>query len=166
MSTITEHQITERANQIINSTAAKHGVDPASFTTGQREDARNSAREQLELESNPHYMALQQANEKNRQLEAQIAALSSRGPVSAPSATAPFNAAQVRGRLGSTFYSLSNSQKISAAGVDPASVNIAELKKLFGRGSDSKAALDYSRQAPSDYSKKRELAKLLDIYGA
>jgi hypothetical protein len=165
MSTYTETQLIERTHQIVNATAAKHGVDPETFTTAHRADARNAAREQLEYENDPHVQALQASQEENRHLKAQLDALRSRGPVSVPSGRAPLNAAQVRGRLGNTFYTLSNAQKITAAGIDPSTVNVAELKKLFARGCDTKAALDYSRQAPSDYAKKRELAKLLDLYG-
>src|SRR5579872_2655232 len=159
----TEQQVIARAEQIINSNAAKHGVDPITFSSAQREDARNTAREQLTLENDPHYMALQASREENRQLQAQLTALQSRGPVAPPSGKASFIAEQVRGRLGSAFYTMSNAQKIAAAGEDPSRVNPAELKKLFGRGSDTKAALDYSRQNPSDYARKRELAKLLDL---
>jgi hypothetical protein len=165
MSTFTETQLNERTNQIIAKNAAEHKVDPSSFTTAQREDARNFAREQLTLETNPHYMALQTSREENRQLQAQLAALQSRGPIAPPAGRAPFNEAQVRGRLGATFYGLSNAQKIAAAGENPNDVNLSELRKLFGRGCDTKAALDYSRQNPSDYARKRELSKLLDIYG-
>lgn len=165
MSTISEAQINQRAQEIINSTAAKYGIDSATFTTAQREDARNAAKEQLEYESNPHVQALQASQEEVRQLKAQLDALQQRGPVSVPSGKAPFNNDVIRGRLGSTFYTLSQNQKIAAAGIDPSTVNAQELKKLFGRGCDAKAALDYSRQNPGDYAKKRELAKLLDIYG-
>lgn len=161
-----EAQISERAQQIISANAAKHNVDPASFTSAQREDARNIAIQQLEFETDPRVIALQASQEENRQLKAQNEALRSRGPVAPPSGQAPFNAAQVRGRLGNTFFTLSNNQKISAAGVDPASVNVEELRRLFGRGADCKKALDYSRQNPSDYAKKREIARLLDLYGA
>lgn len=162
---ITQEQINARAQQIISSTAARHGVDPSTFTQDQIDDAKRTAAEQLTLESDPHYMALQASREENRQLKAQLEALQSRGPVAAPSGKAPFNADQVRGQLGATFYTLSQSQKIAAAGVDPSTVHVEELRRLFSRKADTKAALDYSRQAPSDYAKKRELAKLLDIYG-
>jgi hypothetical protein len=162
---ITPEAINARTQQIVNANAAKHNVEPASFSTSQLEDARATASAQLELEGNPHYQALQVSREENRQLQAQLEALRSRGPVAAPSGKSPFIAELVRGRLGATFYTLSNNQKILAAGEDPSSVNPAELKKLFGRSADSKAALDYSRQNPSDYAKKRELARLLDIYG-
>lgn len=167
MTTISEIAIAERATKIINATALKHKVDPATFTPAQIEDAKQSARQELELESNPHYMALQQANEKNKQLEAQLSALQSRGPVAPPSGKAPFIAEQVRGRIGNaTWFTLSNDAKIRAAGEDPTNVSIPELKKLFGRGADTAKALDYSKQNPSDYARKRELARLLDVYGA
>jgi hypothetical protein len=162
---VTEQQINERAQQIIDANAARYGVDPNSFTSSQREDAKRTAAEQLQYESNPHVQALQASQEENRQLKAQLEALRSRGPVAPPSGKAPFNAAQVRGRLGASFYQMSQSQRIVAAGQDPTSVNVHELKKLFGRGADTAAALDYSRQAPSDYARKRELARLLDLDG-
>lgn len=165
MSPITEIQIAERAERIVNATAAKHGVAPDTFTATQREDARQAARAELEYESDPHVQALQAANEENRQLKAQLAALQTRGAVSAPSGKAPFNAEIVRGRLGSAFYGMSNNQKIAAAGEDPSRVDLVELKRLFGRGADTQSALDYSRQNGADYARKRELAKLLDIYG-
>jgi hypothetical protein len=60
---------------------------------------------------------------------------------------------------------LSQAQKITAAGENPSEVNPAELKKLFGRGADTAKALDYSRHNPTDYARKRELARLLDIDG-
>jgi hypothetical protein len=162
---ITPEQIEARARQIINANAAKHGIDPDSCTTAQREDAKHAAIEQLEYESNPHVQALEAEREKTRLLEAQLAALRSRGPVAPPSGKAPFNAAQVRGRLGASFYQMSQSQKILAAGVDPSTVNVHELKKLFGRGADTAMALDRSRQNPSDYARLRELARLLDLDG-
>jgi hypothetical protein len=166
MSNYTEAQINERTNQIIAKNAAEHKVDPSSFTPSQREDARNFAREQLTLETNPHYMALQTSREENRQLQAQLDALRSRGPQSAPAGKAHFVAEQVRGRIGNaTWFTLSNDAKIRAAGEDPANVSIPELKKLFGRGCDTAKALDYSKQNPSDYARKRELARLLDVYG-
>lgn len=164
--TINENTITERANKIIAANAAKHGVDALSFTSEQRDEAKRIALEQLTTEADPHYQAYQQEREKNRVLEAQLETLRNSRPAPKESVSAPFNHQQVRGRLGSAFYTLSASQKIAAAGIDPATVNAKELQKLFGRGSDTAAALDYSRQSPADYTKKREIAKLLDIYGA
>jgi hypothetical protein len=166
MTTITEASINERAQQIINATARKHNVDPSTFTSAQRDDAKQTAREQLEYENDPHVQALQASQEENRQLKAQIEALRSRGPLAPPSGKARFNADQVRGRLGAAFYGMSQTQKIAAAGEDPGTVNTTELKRLFGRGCDTEAALDYSRQNPADYARRRELARLLDLYGA
>ncbi len=163
---ITDMQITERAEQIINANAAKYKVDPSTFTAAQRQDARDAAKAQLEYESDPKVQALSAANEEIRQLKAQLEAARSRGPASAPAGRAPFVAEQIRGRIGNaTWFTLSNDAKIRAAGEDPANVSIPELKKLFGRGADTAKALDYSKQNPSDYAKKRELAKLLDLYG-
>ena len=165
MTQISEAAIAARAEQIIAANAANYKMDPASFTTAQIEDARQTAREQLEHESDPRVIALEAEREKTRLLEAQLAALRSRGPVAPPSGKAPFNAAQVRARLGPAFYQMSQSQKIAAAGEDPSTVNVAELKKLFGRGANTEYALDYSRASASDYAKKRELARLLDLDG-
>jgi len=167
MSAITEAQINERTQAIINKNAENSGLHPDNFTDAQRQDARNFAIEQLKYENDPKVQALQAANEEIRQLRAQNEALRSRGPVAAPAGRAPFVAEQIRGRIGNaTWFTLSNDAKIRAAGEDPANVSIPELKNLFGRGADTAKALDYSRQNPSDYAKKRELARLLDVYGA
>lgn len=167
MSTLTEAQINERTQFIINKNAQNSGLHPDDFTEAQRQDARNFAIEQLEYENDPKVQALQAANEEIRQLRAQNEALKSRGPASAPAGRAPFVAEQVRGRIGNaTWFTLSYDAKIRAAGEDPSNVNLTELRKLFGRGADTAKALDYSKQNPTDYAKKRELAKLLDLYGA
>ena len=61
---------------------------------------------------------------------------------------------------------MTESQRISSLGVDPATVDRGLLHRAFGRGADSKLANDmYKKTSPYRYRVLREVAVVLNIFG-
>jgi hypothetical protein len=162
---ISETAISERTTAIINSTATRHGVDPATFTTAQREDARNSAIEQLTHESSPFYQQYVEEKQRRELAESQLNALKTSRTNSNTQAAAKVSTQVVRARMGGDWFRLTDAQRLAAIGADP-NTDRELLRKLFGRGAQSSFVVDFSKAQPQRYADLREAALAVGIYGA
>jgi hypothetical protein len=77
------------------------------------------------------------------------------------------SAARFRAEVGlSSLRGMPVDQKLQGLGLDPATVSIDHLERLFCLGNDGVAAAELMRASPKRYRQLREAADLLGIYGS
>jgi hypothetical protein len=168
--TIDETEVAREATRLIAAAAAKHGLATSEITQDVKDRATAEARVLLESRAqnkgnSEDYRALFEASEQRAKLaESQLAALRN---VNAPSPGKPMvtKVEQARARVGEVgWFKMSPDQRVAALGVDPASVDKAQLGLLFGKNSDHVSAVAFQRANPKRYAELREVAKVLGTY--
>jgi hypothetical protein len=77
------------------------------------------------------------------------------------------SAARFRAEVGlSSLRGMPVNQKLEGIGLDPATVSVDHLERLFCLGNDGVAAAELMRASPKRYRQLREAADLLGIYGS
>jgi hypothetical protein len=64
------------------------------------------------------------------------------------------------------WNALSTSQRIAALGIEPASVDLEAVKRVFGRGANHTLANDLHKSEALKYRQWKEVALATGIYGA
>jgi hypothetical protein len=171
--TIDETAVKAEAQRILANLASKHNRTVDSFDAEVADRAVEQARTNLEQaakdESNP-YKKLYEAERQQREIvENTLQSIRTQGQKHSTSVGGPpVNAEQAKARAGAFQWNhkLTDSQKVAALGVDPSTVNLAEAKKIFGRGSDPKLGSDLMKSDPVKYRTLREVARAVGSYGA
>jgi hypothetical protein len=166
---VTETAIRAAADKIIASTCAKHNMTPDQLPAGAVEDARRAAAEMLESDarnqSNEYYRLWEQQRQENEALKAQLGAVRENRAARADTRTVD-TMEQVRDRIGrAAWFQLPESGKLTAMGLDPASVDKQQLRSLFGRHTDTALAVDLMKTSPYRYKQLKQAALALNITG-
>jgi hypothetical protein len=166
---INEAAITAAADEIIARTAARHNMQVADLPAGAVDDARRAAREMLESDarnqSNEYYRLWEQQRQENEALKAQLGAVRENRVARADTRTVD-TMEQVRDRIGrAAWFQLPESGKLTAMGLDPASVDKQQLRDLFGRHTDTALAVDLMKTSPYRYKQLKQAALALNITG-
>jgi hypothetical protein len=167
--TATDRAIREAADKIISATCTKHGITPDQLPEGAIADARRAATEMVESDqrnqSNEYFHLYQQQKQEAEALKAQLGAVRENRTAATDKRTVT-SMERTRDLMGrATWFQLSEAQKITALGVDPASVDKAQLRTLFGKATDTSAAVDFMKTNPYRYKQLREVALALNITG-
>lgn len=166
MTSITEAQINERAEQIINAAMEKHGIaDRAQVPQSAVDDAKQTAKEQLEHEANPFYQQYLEEKQRRELAESQLNALQTARTNTTAHAVAKVSTERVKAQMGADWYRLTDAQRLAAIGADP-NTDRELLRKLFGRGAQSAFVVDFQKGQPQRYADLREAARAIGIYGA
>lgn len=165
----TEAAITAAADKIIASTCQKHGITPADLPAGAVDEARRVAKEMVESDArnqSNEYFHLYEAQKKETELlKAQLGAVRE-NKVARTDSRVVTSMERVRDTMGrSTWFQLTRDQKVASLGVDPSSVDMVQLRNLFGKHTDTAYAVDYMKTNPFRYRQLREVAKALDVTG-
>lgn len=170
---VTEAAITAATDKIIASTCAKHGIQPSQLPDGAVDDARRAAREMLESDarnqSNEYYNLYLQEKQARETAEGTLKIVRENQTTTANTVDHRHSVTAERARdlMGrNQWFTLTDSQKIQAVNVDPASVDKVQLRALFGRGHNTADAVDFSKANPRRYAALREAAKAIGVYGA
>lgn len=100
-------------------------------------------------------------------LQAVVAAAQIGRPAGGPNPQPVMTDARLRGTLSQLEYrNLSRDARVSAYGLDPATVKDSLLFDLFGRGNDGKAAQELQRANGGRYSLLKQVAITTGIFGA
>jgi hypothetical protein len=177
---IDEAQVRKLAEQAIESTCERHGVERNQLKDEAIADAYASARARV-LHEKEHsqdvgYQALLQERRKTAALEAQIAALSMSKPVANESGNAGHARSSrlpdseiVRAKLGpAAWNALTLDGRLTACGIQPSEVTASmreEISEVFGRNANSKRAADLHATRPDHYRKLKSVANILNLTG-
>jgi hypothetical protein len=166
---LTEEQVQREANRLIEAAAARNNVSIDAIPEDAKQQARDYARQNLEREaerlaadaSSPYRQMHSEAQERIKQLEAQLAATrESRVRSNDHIIVTTADAVQRRDPL--AWSKMSVPQRLAAVGVEP-NVDKAEVAHFFGKTSDHKAASDLHRTDQRKYKQMRETARILGI---
>lgn len=167
---VSQEAIEAETERLIQKAAERNGLSADSIREQVQVEAREQAKKNLEQaakdENNP-YRKLYEAERAQRKIaEDSLANIRTNAAKHSDNTRPLVTAEQARRRAGELQWNhkLSVSQKIATLGVEPASVNLEEVQKLFGRGSDLKLALDLHKSDPARYRQLREVAKVAGIY--
>jgi hypothetical protein len=165
----TESAVQDAVNKLLISAAAKHGIAVADLPHEAIEDATRYAREQVESDqrnqANEFFHLYQQEKARRELAEKQISAVRENRTARSDMRTVD-TMEQVRGRMGhAAWFQLSEAQKLSALGLDPASIDKSQLRTLFGRHTDTAAAVDFAKVNQYRYAQLRQAALALNITG-
>jgi hypothetical protein len=165
----TDRAITAAADKIIASTCLKHGIQPSDLLPNAIEDARMAAREFVEAEArkqdNEYYHLYEQQKAETEALKAQLGAVRENRAAKADTRTVD-TMEMIRKRVGrATWFQLSEAGKLSAMGLDPASVDKNQLRTLFGASTDTAFAVDFMKTNPYCYRQLKQAAMALNITG-
>ncbi|MGA8742978.1 MAG: hypothetical protein WB561_17460 [Terracidiphilus sp.] len=167
--TATETAIQEAANKLIKAAAEKNGLTFEQVPQAAKDDAYRFARESIESEAvlanNPSHQLYLQAKQENALLKAQLGAVRENRTAKADNRTVD-TMERVRDTMGrATWFQLSRDQKVASLGVEPSSVDMVQLRTLFGKHTDTALAVDFAKTSPYRYKQLREVAKALDVTG-
>jgi hypothetical protein len=169
-----EHAVRAESQRILTALAAKHNRSVDSFDAEIVDRAVGQARTNLEQaakdEGNIYKKLYEQERQQREIAEGTLANIRVQGQKHGGGGTggAPVSAEQARARSGAFEWNhrMSDSQKIAALGIPPESVNLAEAKKIFGRGADSKLGSDLHKADPAKYKVLREVSLAVGSYGS
>jgi hypothetical protein len=166
---VTEAAVNQATDKLIQAACLKHGITQDQLPAGAVEDARRTAREMVEADtrkqSNEYYHLYNQEKQAREAAEAQLTAVRENRTARADTRTVD-TMEMVRERVGrTTWFQLTEAQKLTALGLDPASVDKVQLRTLFGKNTDTAAAVDYARAQPFRYKQLRQAALALNITG-
>jgi hypothetical protein len=168
-----ERRVSQLAESKISETLAKHGVTREQLKTEVINDAYTFAREKLEAEreqaSNPYFLENQRLREELRIAKMQTAALrDSKQPVPDEGEKVEITIAKAQARVGTGEWNhgLSDAGRLSAVGIDPASVTSAtkkEIMEVFGPRSDPHYASNLRKVDPAKYRRLKLAGKVLRL---
>ncbi len=166
---ITETDVNAAADQIIARTAAKHGISVSDLPAYAIEDARRTAREMVQSEAakeqNEYYHLYNQEKAAREAAETSLKAVRENRTARADTRTVD-TMEQVRERVGrAAWFQLSEAGKLTAMGLDPATIDRPQLRKLFGAKSDGAFAVDFMKTNPYRYKQLRQAALALNVTG-
>jgi hypothetical protein len=170
VSAVTDEAIEREAARLIASSAAKNGISIDAIPEDAKQQAREYARANLEREaarlvtdeSSPYRKMYSESAERVRQLEAQLSATQeSRVRNDEHVIVTTADAVQRRDPL--AWHKMTIQQRLASVGVDPATVDKAEVARFFGKDSDHKAASDLHRSNQRRYKLMKESARILGI---
>jgi len=167
--TATDAAINAATDKIIESTCARHNIQVADLPPGAVEEARRAATEMIQSEarkeSNEYYHLYNQEKKARETAEAQLGAVRENREAKADTRTVE-SMEQVRERVGrAMWFQFSESQKLTALGLDPATVDKNQLRSLFGAKSDGAYAVDFMKTSPYRYRQLKQAALALNITG-
>jgi hypothetical protein len=164
-----ERAIRDAAAKLISTAAQKAGIAIEEVPQYAKDDAYRFARETVEGEarkqSNEYYLLYEQSKAENAALKTQLGVVrENRAAVTDNRVVQTME--RTRDLMGrETYFRLSTAQKLSANGIDPASIDRSRLHELFGKNCSTSAAVDLMKVDPFKYRQLREAAKILDITG-
>jgi hypothetical protein len=166
---VTDAAIDAETNRIVAASLAKHNMSIDQLPPGAMEDARRAAKEMLEADarnqSNEYFHLYQQQKQEAEALKAQLGAVRENRTARADTRTVD-TMEQVRERVGrATWFQFSEAQKLTALGLDPATVDKNQLRTLFGRNTDTAFAVDFMKTNPYLYKQYRQASLALNITG-
>lgn len=167
--TTTEAAITAATDKLIASACAKHNITPDQLPQDSIDYARRTAREMVESEAvkeqNEYYHLYNQEKAAREAAETALKAVRENRTARADTRTVD-TMEQVRERVGrAAWFQLSEAGKLAALGLDPATIDKPQLRKLFGRHSDGVFAVDYQKVQPYKYKQLKQAALALNITG-
>jgi hypothetical protein len=116
-------------------------------------------------QASPYYALYQSEKAKRELAEKQIAAVRENKVARADDRRVD-SMERTRDLMGrDVWFQLSRDQKVASLGVEPSSVDMVQLRALFGKHSDAALAVDYMKTNPYRYRQLREVAKALDVTG-
>jgi chorismate mutase len=165
----TEAAITAATEKLIATACAKHNITPEQLPQDSIDYARRTAREMVESDQrnqqNEYYHLYLQEKQAREAAEAANKAVRDNHTARADTRTVT-TMERTRDLMGrAAWFQLTEAQKISALGVDPATVDKQLLRTLFGKNTDTAAAVDYAKANPYKYKQFREVSLALDITG-
>jgi hypothetical protein len=164
-----DRAIREAADKIISSTCQKHGTTPDQLPAGAIDDARRVAAEMVESDvrnqQNEYYLLYEAQKKEMELLKAQLGAVRENKVARTDNRTVD-SMERVRDQMGrATWFQLSRDQKVASLGVEPSSVDMVQLRALFGKHTDTALAVDFMKTNPYRYRQLREVALALDVTG-
>ena len=118
------------------------------------------------LANNPSHQLYLQAKQENEALKTALGAVRENRAAKAADTRTVDTMEQVRGRMGhAAWFQLSEAGKLTALGLDPNTVDRAQLRTFFGRNTDTAAAVDFSKVNGYRYKQLRQAALALNITG-
>jgi hypothetical protein len=167
-----EHAIKAETLRILSATAQKHGIEVDSIGPEVVARAVDQAKTNLEKaaadSANP-FRALYEAERQKRELaEGTLASIRAGQQSTANSGAKPaITEEAARRRMGDRAWNvLSTSQRIAALGIEPGSVDLEAIKRVFGRGANTTLGNDLMKANPLQYRQWREIALAVGSYGA
>ena len=166
---VTDAAIDAETNRIVAANLAKHNKTIDQLPPGAMEDARRTAREMVESDqrnqNNEYFHLYNQQKAEAEALKTQLGAVRENRTARADTRTVD-TMEQVRERVGrANWFQLSEAGKLTALGLDPATIDKAQLRTLFGKHTDTAAAVDFSKVNGYRYKQLRQAALALDITG-
>jgi hypothetical protein len=170
---VTEAEVDREAERLIAATCARHNVTRDNLKDEVIQNAARAARKKLEgerdLANNPYYNLYQQEKAAHAATSATLGAVKQNRTIAAANdnyhhTVTAERAREMMGR--EEWFMCTAAQKIQAMDIEPKSVDMAQVRALFGRGADGIAAVDFQKANPKRYAALREVAKALNIYGA
>jgi len=163
-----DRAIREAADKLIAAAAAKNGITIDQIPQSAKDDAYRFSRESVESnarnQSNEYYHLYEAQKKENAALQAQLGAVRENRAAKADTRTVD-TMEQVRSRLGhAAWFQLSEAQKLNALGLDN-TVDREQLRRLFGRNTDTAYAVDFMKTNPYRYKQLRQASLALNITG-
>jgi hypothetical protein len=171
---IEEAAIRQAADQIIRTSAAKHGMTFEQVPQDAKDDAYRYAAaayaEDQAQKVNPVYAQLQAEREAHRITQMTLDAVKQTRPaVGTNGSPSSLNPDIVRAQMGEgEWRALTDNGRLQVCGINPATVTqveILEAKKVFGRGTDTHYAANLAKQDWTRYKHLKNLAIVLGIQG-
>lgn len=171
--TISDEAIKAETERLIRVAAERNGISVDDLRAQVQEEAVAQAKANLAKsaadETNP-YRALYEDERKRRETaENTLQAVRDQGvKSSAPTGDKPHIVVErAKFRVGAHAWNqkLTSDQKLAAVGIPPASVNLKEAAKVFGRGSDQKLGIDLMKSDPQKYRTLKLAAMAVGSYG-
>jgi hypothetical protein len=169
---IDESAIRAESQRILSNLASKHNRSIDSFDAEIVDRAVGQAKINLEQaakdESNVYKRLYEQERQQREVAENTLQSIRTQGVKhSSPAGGPPVSAEQARARAGAFEWNhkLTDTQKIAALGVDPSTVNLAEAKKIFGRGANAQLGVALHKADPAKYKVLREVSMAVGSYG-
>jgi hypothetical protein len=165
---ISEEAISQEAQRLIQTAAAKHGLQPTDVPANVQEQAREDAKKLLEQKAaqagDTFSKLLEQERERNRILQAQVDAMRQSGAPRSDHEVKVPTIEQARARMGLLAWAkMTIDQRAQSVGINLADMHRPDVERYFGTKSDAKAATDLLRIDPVKYKRMREAARLLGI---
>jgi hypothetical protein len=169
---VSEHAIKAEANRILAQTAQKHNVNVEDIGPEVVARAVEQARANLEKaaadSANP-FRALYEQERKARELaEGTLQSIrASQQGGSKSDARPAISAEAAKARMGLRAWNgLSTPQRIAALGIEPASVDLEAVKRVFGKGASTTLANDLMKSDALKYRQWKEVALASGVYGS
>lgn len=175
-STITPEALKAEAARLVAAACERNGLKPDQITPEQAQAAVEHAKKNLEAKAaaeaeeakrGPYRALFEEQVAQNKALQAMLDAVKSQARTNADNRDAKpvVTAEAARRRMGDLHWSkLTPDGRVQALGVDPRTVDVAELKATFGRGCDHMRASTLMKVSPARYRQMKEVAIALGVF--